>query len=478
MIGFHYSNLTAKLVFLLALISQTNCYLSQFQVCKDYQNYTFNITPTQDIFMNTTYDLDTELNNLRVYKLIGYGIQPNCGFKVRYPSLIRTNFTGTNVSTFNPLPPVLPATQTTEVLILNFTNTNNLSQTYHFVIPIQPSISGNTIGQWQFLNTLSTIGTAQGYFGYIDPTGNFWAEVLQTFAFNYSAASFNNYTCGADFNNTSETEYFRYNCLIQSNNTNDASIYYQDYQYNRISYDWAFWYAVFNILMFMMISNYVDEDFGYDETYKDNYLTFHPFYSIYKCGSSIIFTPRMRLAIVCFLNGAIGWFNALMVYLYIQIWGQADISFAYRLALFPFCAAVFSLFFAFFAGLLANFYYNSHRTYVDNVKLLTMHSEKEVELERYEEDSFSKSHIYYFGLGILGLFFFIMPVWFLYLKILENQGWWLLQVVISLAWKYLIFDVALMFLGKTAAFSGFMKLWGFWFDYDLHEEFAPFYKLK
>lgn len=476
--GGNNTTIVLNAIILLLIIGKLDCYLSQYQTCQNYQNYTFNVTPSNDIFMNTTMDLDTTLNNLRVYKLVSYGILPNCNFKVRNPALIRVNFTGTNVTTFNPLPPVLPPTQTTEVFVMNFTNTNNASQFYYFVIPIQQNSSGYNLGQWQFLNLLSTIGTAQGYFGYIDPTGNIWAEVLQTLGLNYTSSNFTNYTCPADFNNTLQSKYFRYNCLIQRNLTTDASIYYEDYRLNLIAYDWAFWYAVFNILMFMMISNYFDEEYGCEETQKDNYLTFHPLYSIYKCASPITFAPRMRLAIICFLNGAIGWFNALMVYLYVQIWGQADITFAYRLALFPFCAAVFSLFFAFLAGLLANLYYKTHRTYVNNMKQLSTHSEKEVEMERYEEDSFSKLHIYYFGLGVVGLFFFVMPVWFLYFRTLENQGWWLLQVVISLAWKYLVFDVIFTLFGKTVCGYNFMKLWGFWFDYELHEEFVPFYKLK
>lgn len=375
-------------------------------------------------------------------------------------------------------------------LVTNWVNVNSGARTknYVLVIPVQQGgafSANNRQSYLDFLRNVSQTGSPSGIMaGELNKGETFHAAILMNYTLNYDASL----NTSAGMPNpllTASGDYimqWRYNNLLPSrpigNNPYTASVVYEDYKLNRMAYNWPFWFMVATVVLYMFIANYLDEYIEYDETLKDNWRTFHPFYSLNYCASEVIFTRRIRLGIVALTLASMSWFNALMVHLYIQRWWIDDVHMAIRLALFPFCAAVFSLPFTLLIGVFANLYYRTHRRYVNNLKSLEEHGARELELERYEEDSFVWLHIFYFVLIIFGLFFLVFPIWFLYWHRVENQGYWLLQVVISFGWRYLVFDVIMMFLGRIGAFYNCMKIWGFWFDYNLHEEFRVVYKIN
>lgn len=494
------------------------------------------------IFMNTSFDLNTSKNDLNTFLLLSqqvhqinsyisnqtvYGLfysndtwlPENVSFGTAKGPWWRVNGTtndsagGAN-STLDPLygtninSSSLPYIYTKNVtniysssgiatisyiataLVTHWVNVNNDARTknYVLVIPVQQGGSwsaNNKQSYLDFLRNVSQTGSPYGTMaGETEGGVNFHAAILKNYTLNYDASLLAPANASHPLQTpvSSYIMQWRYNNLLPprpiGNNPDIPSVVYEDYKLNRMAYSWPFWFMVAMVVMYMLISNYLEEHLEYDETMKDNWLTFHPFYSLHRCASEVIFTRRIRLGIVGLTLSAMAWFNALMVHLYIQRWWTEDVSMAIRLALFPFCAAVFSVPFTLMMGAFANLYYRTHRRYVNNLKSLENHAERELELERYEEDSFVWLHIFYFVLIIFGLFFLVFPIWFLYWHTLENQGYWLLQVVISFGWRYLIFDVILMFFGRIGAFYNCMKIWGFWFDYGLHEEFKVVYKIN
>lgn len=458
------------------------------QTCGYYQNFTFNGSGS-NIFMNTSFDLNTTLNNLNIYQISGQHVLTyNPIYDVYKVSRIWKNMTSDPAySSAIQLPQSFVNQSYVEVLmkqklsdplqylIVPFKNTNS-GKTYHLIFFVNESgDSSKTLEA--LLQTFQLQGSPSGVITILDTNGNIISYYMKPVSlFLNGIPSDPNFRVTENFPSNSSS-FFKSNCLLNEYENNVLiPALNEEYKINRLAYDWGFWYMVCGILGFMLVGNWVEENLDYDDRMKDNWRTFFPFYSLWYCASEIIFTPRIRLGIMFLVAASIGWFNGLMVYLYIQIYGQPDVPMAYRLALFPFCSSVFSLFFAFFGGVMANYYYKCHRDYIDKVKSVEEYSVKEKIMEEYEEISFSRLHIFYFSLGILSLFFFVMTIWFVYYKILENQGWWLLQVVIGLGWKWLVWDVIFGFMGKLKAFYGMMKLGGYWFDYDLHEDFKQFYK--
>lgn len=464
MVSIVFKKSTSFFILVVLFLQEKFAYFNSTAKCINYQKFSINSTNNQ-IFMNTTYDLNSQLNDLKTYLFVSSSVVFNCNTTF-------TVFMNTTKAS---------STNTVQTLLVNFKNVKN-SLSYIIAFPI---ISVNSTQNFATINELladfAMNGNEFGMVAKIDQNENYFVQVLKTYSF--SGASQNAVlptNCLASFDNTNSTiiinptKLFRFNCLIAQGNSN----LYVDYKRNLISYNWAFWFAVCVVLISLVISNYVNDELPYDEKLKDNYLTHHPFYSLHYCASRVIFTPRMRLGIMTLAISAMGWFNGLMVYLYIQIDGEADVNFGIRLAVFGVFGAIFSQFFAFLGGLFAYWYYSVQKRFVNNYKRLESHQEREAEIERYEIDTFEKEHIFYFFHLLFGMFFLIMPIWFLFFKTLENQGFWLLQIVISFGFKYLVFDVVLVFIAKLGCFNSFMKLWGYWFDYSLHEEFKMIYKLN
>jgi len=495
----------ATLLLLVGLVHNT-VYVNQ--TGQYYQNYTFNQSTTGDIFMNTSFDLSKEQNELVTFRLVSRQVEPGENYQVltlingRFESAAVTltnqtfvgktanwtlipNTTNGSFSNYSAYFPVAGVSFLT-VVVMDWLNTKGDSriQNYRLIVPINAvtgasnSFSSQT-GFLNFLHNVSIIGGPLGYIGY-ERNGAFVAQALSPFGLDISGVTVAAPSTPAG-NQTGIEKFFHYNILLASRNIGEypfiAPIYYSDYYINRIAYNWPFWYMVSVVLIFMLIASFLDDFVEYDERLKNNWLTNYPLYSIAVVSSEVIFTRRIRLAILSFRLAAIGWFNALMAHLYIQRWNEADVHMAIRLAVFPICATIFSLFWWLAAGLLATWYYGTHRRYVDNLKMIEDLNAREAELERYEEDSFSKLHIFYFFLIIFGLFFFVFPIWALWWFTLENMGYWLLQVVISVGWSLLVFEPIIALLGRIAFMAPVVRLGGYWFDYDLHEEFKLVYKL-
>ena len=458
--------------------------------CSSTQKFTFRFGSA--VKMNTTYDLLSAKNTIKEYTLIKeYAITENEKLNLFKIGRVFQNETAEfeelekehriiekEVSEDPQIKQFWSKLEfpLTKFLIVEFKN-NESNKKYSMIFYVKES-ADPTKDLKYLLNLISLTGSEKGIFTFVDHDENLTSYFLR--AIDYFP-TIGTKIPGTEFDELthSAVNVFRSNCLIRSQEiTQEELLYNKSFYLNLISYNWPFWYMIICILGFMMISNFVDEHSEYKIDMKDNYLTYYPLYSMFIISSEVIFTPRIRMAIFMFVLASIGWFNALMVYLYIELDEKADISYTYRLALFPFCSAIFSLFFAFLGGLLATFYYNSHRHYVNIVKKLDSFSEKEVALEEYEMTSFFRLHIFYFVIGFVGLFFFILPIWFLYFKNLENQGYWLLMVVIGFAWKYLVFDILVLLLGKFEVLTELLKLGGYWFDYDLHAEFKEIYKIS
>lgn len=500
----------ASLVVALALVAGAQGALYVNQTASHYQNYTFNRTDAGAYFMNTSFVLSTKKHNLDIYSLANAQIEPADGYQVytvvfgvfpgAAPTLINQTFNGVT-SNWTLYPNSTNGTHSnytgwrtvrnlffTHVAVMDWVNTNPDADflNYRLVVPVvatpgAPNAHGSPNGFLNFLYNVSATGGPNGYVGY-SLNKRFVAQSLTAFPIDITGATVApSTTSSANITGIPADALFHYNVLSASRNYGPfpyvASVYYEDYYINRLSYNWPFWFAVGLVLGFMLIANYLDDLVDYDDRLRNNWLTFYPFYSLYHCASEVIFTRRIRLAIFTLRLASMGWFNALMVYRYIQVWGQPDVNWAMRLALFPACAAVFSLFWWLFAGVLANLYYATHRRYVDNLKTIEDLNAREAELERYEEDSFSKLHIFYFFIIIFGGFFIVFPIWALWWHTLENQGYWLLQMLISFGWSLLVFEPLFALLGRAAFLAPLIRLGGYWFDYDLHEEFKLVYKI-
>ena len=434
------------------------------QVCKNYQIPVFNL-PIQSgvqIQMNQTFDQTTELLNTTNFKFVSATIIKDC-FHVALNSSARNTSTGGYITA--------PGANTTLALQVIFQMLQSLD-TYTYIFPINPdSTLDPTTALNNILNFTATQSNPYGSIGYFESPGQFKALIQQSFAYPINTTGI--YTCPNSLTtvNYNDFTYYRFNCLLAQDS------HFNGYIYLTVTHSFPFWYLVIALLTFILLTNYLETDVEANEHMRNNYFLQYPLYSVFVAADDQIYPRRPRVALMYFGAFAIFWFNAVLDYKYVNIAGQADISLGMRLGTFAVCSAVFAYFFEFMLGFILSLYYKTNRVFLAKYKACESYDEKKLEIESYEEANFQLIHVFYFFFIILGLFFTITPIWFLYWFRTEDQAWWLLQGVIGILIKVLVFDFLLMFGSKIPLIESFVSLRGYRFDYDSYLGYSEIKKV-
>lgn len=441
-------------VFLMTVVALMTIISSQVPVsitdsCRKYQPYQFEGTSIGSK-LTVFYDMAKEERMEDVYSLKSVKLRKSC-YKVQRVAKNNADTT-----------PIPESTTDTENQ-LDILYANDAGKTFRFLVP---AVVNNTLTS-ESANLISSIqqfiqnfSDNNGKFGFFTPSG-FTSIILRKFQVPPFAQVDD---CPESDAPKPTGDQFNYDCLLGEQK-------YSEYFMNKMTYDWPVWWMIFIVLTFVFVTNFVSNHMVFEERYRDNYWTFHPLYSIHHCASDVIFTSRSRLAQMYIIFCAIGFFNALMTKRYVEKTNEADQPLGLRLTVFPIFSIIFSIFTVYITGFFLNIYYKCHQTYIDDIKQADSHQAKKKVFEAYEASRYRRAYFYYILGAAVSLFFLAFTVWFLYGFKLENQGWWLLQVVIAVAFDWIVLDILIVFLARIKFLKALFKIRGFWFDYELHERY-------
>ena len=254
-----------------------------------------------------------------------------------------------------------------------------------------------------------------------------------------------------------DSNLYWFNCMVNDEDN------LNDYLYDVITYNYAFWLFVFFYFGFFLISVFLYENMeAFD--FKENPWTYHPVYSI-RYFVSDIYSKRMRLAQLFIEINSITFFLALFTYFF------RDQNLAIRLIVFPILSIIFALFPTYFGGFLANRYYNCYRTYASKVKATEDFDQKLTALEEFESSTFRTEYLYYcfcalFGFGVNTASIFLM------MNVLSVEyGWWFLSIAIAIIINLCILDILVVILAKKGVLTKLFKVRGFYFDINLQNNY-------
>jgi len=238
---------------------------------------------------------------------------------------------------------------------------------------------------------------------------------------------------------------------------------------NGISWNWAFWLLFLTALFVSGYAAFSDNEMLWDTRYRENYLTNYGPYSLHYTGTEQ-FPKHARLIQIAVAFCAIVFFNGLFVKLFPWM------NLAVRLIVIPICSVIFAFPFVLFTGFFLNDAYNRNHNLVDDMRRAQTHEERRIARDRWEHEQFRAYYRFYVIVVVLGLAFLIISVYFLHLKPMATQGWWLLAVVIGMLIQLLIFDVILTLLARGGGFfARIAKLRGFYLDYETEEAIVNFH---
>ena len=429
------------------------------QVCKNYQipyfNFTTDLVPAK---LTTKYSHISSLQEFKTYQFTQYSIERNC-YHINYES--RTE-NGTIYSTL-PLQPTI-TDYSLKITFSNFDSPNK-AKTYNFVYPITDVSAGSKTDKEYLYDVLFYTGARsgpQGAFGFFQNNENFFSIIPKIFpfpitAFGKNITNLTSLTC-PDWVKANYT-FYRFNCLT------DQDDEYAKYSYITLVGNFAFWALVIFMVVFIVISNYYDEDVEITEKIKDNYLLAHPVMSLHLASDSQTFPRRPRITMIFSVACAIFWFNAIIDYRFMNTPDREDISLVIRLLVLGIFSALFGLIFEFIFGSSICLYYRTNKVFTKKFTENTDYDQKKFLIEKYEESNFQMLHVFYFLNIILALFFIVSSVYWIYWFSTDDQAWWLLQGVIGIAFKYLLIDVILMFLAKMEGIRKVLYFRGYLPDY-------------
>jgi hypothetical protein len=431
--------------------------------CKFYQIPTFNLdtSSANPLYMNLTLDTVSLKQNFTSWDLESWGLYNASCFQVSYNKSTTENIT--NIVSDNNL-------NAPFALVLNFKIRGN-QDTYAYVYPVVANLSLTpTEAIREILNWTQTFSNANGTIGYLDGPARYVAIVREVQGFSIAGTSQVTSCPPANTLIAEKTSVYRFNCLLNENRV------YAEYQYLTVTHSFPFWLLFFAIFTFIIFTNYIDEDVEIRDERRTSIWMHYPLYTICMVAHYTIYPRRMRVSIVYLVCAAIYWFNAVVIFRYVDNMGQSTLSLGVRLGAITVASAAFGLIFEFIAGLFVVYYYKTNRDFLTFYTQSDDYEQKKHILEAYEERNFQATHIFYFFFIIIGLFFLIIPIYFLYWWSTDDQAWWLLMGVIGIAMKYFFFDFILMGLARVGCGAWPTWMRGFAYDHDSYEKWESIKK--
>lgn len=327
---------------------------------------------------------------------------------------------------------------------------------YEIVVPLADTITSVT--EAATLTQVMTMLNSPGYLGnvWLD-RGKNHKEVIFNQKLSTVADSYYNAVASCSPETVEEKKRYRFNCIYDGYAVDD-------YFLNDISYNWALWVLVFYMLAFFFTGICFEDVTPLDYTQESDW-TFHPLVSLYTRGSDI-FTKQSRLAQYYFFMTSLSFFTALM---HIR-WHEKHL--AIRLLVFPVFGTIFGLITTIVSGILLNMTYKVGQDYVNEYKVAENHEQKKNALDNFEKREFQKSYIYWIFLLIATSHFTIWPIVILQDYHVDTQGYWVVGIIIGVAMDLLGWRIMMVYLARIAFFKKVFKVYGFYYDAKLQEDYA------
>ena len=327
---------------------------------------------------------------------------------------------------------------------------------YEVVIPLAATVAPASES-----DTIKQVMTMLNYSGYI---GNIWLdrgkdykEVIMSQPLFIFADSFNKPAPSCNSGTVEEKKRHRFNCIY-------TGYAVDDYFLNDVSYNWALWVLVFYMLGFFFTALCFEDNIPIDYAAESNW-SFHPMSSIYARGSNI-YTKQSRLANYYFFITSLSFFIALMLIR----WEEKHL--AIRLLVFPVFGVIFGLITTIPSGYLLNRIYKVGENYVREYKAAENHEQRVKALDNFEKREFQTSYIYYIFLMIGSAHFTIWPIVILQDYHLNQQGFWVVGIIIGIAMDLLGFRMIMVYLVRFEFFKKMFRVYGYDYDAKLQEEYA------
>lgn len=326
----------------------------------------------------------------------------------------------------------------------------------NFVAPLSANPISGTVDE-----TLNEVFRLVRYPGYI---GNVWTgysktekEILINNPLGVIFSSYDNNSQTCPTGAILEKEEHRMNCVIDG-------LAIDDFFLNDISYNWALWLMVFYLLSFFFVALCFNETVPIDYAAESNW-TLHPCVSINTRGSEI-YTKQSRYAQYFLFMASLSFFTAVM---HLRWWEE---HLAIRLLVFPVFGTFFGLIITSVTGILLNITYKVHWEFINGYKLAENHEMKKHNLDNYERRLFKSTYIFYILLMFAIANFAIWPIWFMEDLPLVVQGYWIVGIIIGVAFDLLLWRMIMVFLARAESLKKMFKVYGFYYDAKMHDEYA------
>ena len=149
-----------------------------------------------------------------------------------------------------------------------------------------------------------------------------------------------------------------------------------------------------------------------------------------------------------------------------------DEPLAVRLIVLPFFGTIFALITTAVTGWLLTKSYAVHWEFINGFKAAESHEQKKVNLDNYERRQYKVTYIFYV-LTLFGMAHFtIWPIYIFYQAPLDLQGYWIAGLVIGIAFDLLVWRMLMVLLARVLFLRRWFKVYGFWYDQKMHEEYS------
>ena len=258
------------------------------------------------------------------------------------------------------------------------------------------------------------------------------------------------------FGSNANFSYYRLNCIFNGYTINDFFL-------NNLSYNWALWLLICLVYGFFFMNLSLEDDISSEYAVESDW-TFHPLYSIYTRGSEIYFKQVRNTQYLLFI-GSVSFFTALM---YIQ-WVYTTL--AMRLIVFPLFGTIFGLIVTAISGYINLIRNRITLRFIEEYKKGENHDQRKDAINKYEKGQFQIKYIYYVVVLLIMANFLIWPIIIIESEHVDTQGFWLVGIIIAVAFDLLVWRVLMVYLARISVLKEFFKLWGYYYDAKMHDEY-------
>lgn len=152
-----------------------------------------------------------------------------------------------------------------------------------------------------------------------------------------------------------------------------------------------------------------------------------------------------------------------------------DKSLALRLTVFPLTAPFVAIPLTYVCGLLLDRYYETYRIACDQMSETKDSHELLLHREAWEKASFQTLYVFYVFTGLVAVACLVLNMIYMKDQDQSDHGWWILSIVIAVAFELLVLDVIWVQLAsKTDVVFNIGRKKGYYYEKELHDDVQTF----